>query len=407
MWGVLALMSAGLLLTLAWLASNWFDAKAQPWPEALTPRANSIAVKDDFWGALMAAPASGVSAPRLSLGDCNSSDCRASWRDDSSRWPAMRQANAALGAACESATKLQNLQLVEPVPATFKPDVELPKFQQLIGCSAWLLSLALEASTAGNIDLATTKLAQSARLSMASLKGSQSLIGHMITLALVDRHLQALQQVAIQHPTAAAALESLPLPTTAQIASAQRRWVAHEASVARDMIFTAISGEECLDESGLGSWYCRIGVNRKLPNYMEQLFSNHWQQVLASIRDDSPLGAFNAYQAYLEDSPTGLFGSQFHWRGTIPHILLDVSKPAYQGYIARSANTLLAAQTTKLWLRVQSQAPGERATWLARQIKDTPLVDRLTVQPQGDWKLQILDAANSLRVPTRWPAWPA
>lgn len=405
-WGVLALVGLGLALILAWLASNWRDADPQPWPEALTPRAGVVTEKDDFWSALMAAPHNSGATTRLTLGDCKSNDCSASWRADASRWTAMRQAHAALGAACETGTKRRSLQLVEPLPATFKPDIEVPRFQNLTGCSVWLLSLALEASAAGNIDLATAKVAQSARLSLAAREGSQSLIGHTIALTLVNWHLQALMHIAVQNPAAASDLQALPLPTTAQMGSAQRHWAVHEANVARSMIALLNNVQGCPDKSGLGNWYCRISADRWLPNYTEQLFSAHSQQVLASIRDDAPLNAVNAVQARLEDSPTGLFGSPWHWRGTISHILLDVAHPAYRGYLARSANTLLAAQTTELWLQVRSQTPAARATWLALQIKDTPLANRLTVPNKGDWQLQLFDASYSPRVPTRWPAWP-
>lgn len=292
------------------------------------------------------------------------------------------------------------------MPATFKPDFELPQFKQIPGCSAWLLSLALEASAAGNVDLATAKLEQSARLNVAALEGSQSLVGHMITLAILDRHLHALRLIAIQHPTAAKSLQALPHPTIAQMAAAQRRWVVYEANFARSTISKLGLDAPCLDESGLGSLYCLVGADRRLPNYTEQLFSKHSQQVLESIRDDAPLDAYVAYKAQLEGAPNGLFGSHFHWRGTVPHILFDLAHPVYLDYFARSANTLLSAQATQLWLQSQSQAPADRAAWLAARVKDTPLASRFTAQPHGDWQLQTLESSKSFRIPTRWPAWP-
>lgn len=102
MWGVLALAGVTLAVILFWLASNWFDDAPQPWPEALTPHAIPVAENDDFWSALLAASAKYVGDSRLTLSDCKNNDCSDAWKAESSRWVAMRQAHAALGAACES-----------------------------------------------------------------------------------------------------------------------------------------------------------------------------------------------------------------------------------------------------------------------------------------------------------------
>jgi hypothetical protein len=221
-----------------------------------------------------------------------------------------------------------------------------------------------------------------------------------------NKHLHALQQIAVQHPYKAGALQALPLPTATQMSAAQRRWVAFEASYARHAMASMGSGEMCPAESGLSNWLCRISEDRLLPNYTEQLVRQHWLQVLASIRDDAPLNAFNTLQARLATPSSGLFPDFFHWRGTISHILLNVALSGYPSYFARSANTLLAAQSTLLWLKAQSQARAARASWLSQQTQNTPLAGRLSAQPQGNWQLQALDGASAVRAPVQWPAWP-
>jgi hypothetical protein len=405
---VVALLAAALLLVLAWVASNWRDADPQPWPEALTPRAMAVADADNFFITLTAVPAPDIEAPRLTLPPCTGADCVAVWRTAAPQWAAQRQAHAALGAVCEAGTSSGVPASAEPLPATFRIDDVWPRFQNLTGCSAWLLTLALEASSANQPDTAVAKLAQSARLGTAVFNGSQSLIGHMIALAVWNRHLQALQVVAAQHPGTVAALQALPLPTAAQTAAAQRRWIAYEASFNRGIVGMASSGEACRAEVGFSAWHCRSTAALSLPNYSEQLFSTHWQQVLATIRDDGPLSAVEYLEQRTSAPPSGLFGSLWHWRGTVAHVLFEVALPGYKGYFARSANLVLSAQATRLWLGAQGQSTQSRSGWLAAQVKGTPLAGRLNIDNQGLWQLRALDdtASATGKATTRWPALP-
>ncbi len=406
--GLGALLLALLMLVLAWVASNWRDAEPQPWPEALTPRAMSVADADNFFLALASAPRAAAQSPGLRLPDCNGVDCAAIWAKAAPQWAAQRQAHAALGAVCETGTRSDVPAYAEPLPATFSPNVALPPLQPLTGCSAWLLTQALEASAANQPEAAVAKLTQSARLSKAVLNGSQSLVGHMIAIAVWNRHLQALQAVAIQHPGTVPALQALPLPTGAQTAAAQRRWIAHEASYSRGVIRSLEAGDACNAEQGFGAWFCRASVALSLPNYSEQLFSSYWQQVLAAMRDDDPLSALESIEQRGAAATSGLFGSPWHWRGTVSHILFDVAHPQFKSYFVRNANLTLSAQATTLWLKARSEAAESRAAWLAMQVKGTPLADRLTIDSQGQWQLRALDGgASDKKSPTRWPAWPA
>jgi hypothetical protein len=406
--GLAAIVGAVVLLVLAWVASNWRDAEPQTWPEALTPRALAVSDGDNFFLALTAVPAAPAKAPQLTLAPCDGADCATRWQAAAPQWAAQRQAHAALGAVCEAGTRSGVPPYTEPLPVTFTPDTEWPRFHHLTQCSAWLLTLALEASAANQPDTAVAKLAQSARLGTAVFNGSQSLIGHMIAVAVWTRHLQALQVVAAQHPGAVPALQALPLPTAAQTAAAQRRWIAHEASYNRSAVRSASSGEACQTEQGFHAWHCRAGAALSLPNYSEQLFSAHWQAVLDTIADDNPLSAAGHLERLASAPPSGLFGMWWHWRGTVPHILFDVARPQYKSYFVRSANFTLSAQATALWLKAQREPAAARATWLAEQIKGTPLADRLAIDSQGQWQLRALDGSASDRTPpTRWPAWPA
>jgi len=408
LWGIGGVLAAVLLLVLAWVASNWRDAEPQPWPDVLTPRSLAVADADNFFITLAAVPAAEAQAPLLSLPPCAGADCGAIWRTAAPDWAAQRQAHAALGAVCEAGTRSSVPPAAEPLPATFGIDTELPRFQNFTGCSAWLLTLALEASSANQPDAAVAKLAQSARLATALFNGSQSLIGHMIAVAVWSRHLQALQVIAAQHPGTTSALQALPLPTVAQVAAAQRRWIAYEASFNRSAVRTAHSGDACQSEHGLRAWSCRRAVAMVLPNYSEQLFSAHWQKVLGAIGDDGFLNAVAYLERFESAPPPGLIDSWWHWRGTVPHILFAVAMPQYKGYFVRSANLTLSAQATALWLKAHGQPAAARTTWLVAQLKGTPLAERLNIDSQGQWKLRELAGSASDRTPpTRWPAWPA
>jgi len=406
--GVLGLLAATLLLVLAWVASNWHDAEPQPWPEALTPRAMPVAEADNFFVALMAVPNSEVKAAQLTLPACDGANCAAIWASAAPHWPAQRHANATLGHACEAATRNEIPAFAEPLPVTFSFDVELPRFQPLIQCSYWLVTLALEASAAKNPDAALAKLAQSARLSTAAYNGSQSLLGHMMAVAVWTRHLQALQVVAAQHPRTVPALQALPLPTAAQAAAAQRRWIAYESNFSRSAVRAASPDVACKDSQGLSAPICRALTGLSLPNYGEQLFSEHWQAVLSNIRDDALLNAVNSAGEREAVTRAGLLGSQWHWRGTVPHLLFNLGLPAYESYLARSANLILSAQATTLWLRAYNEPAAARSAWLTTQVNGTPLDDRLSIDSQGQWQLRALDSnASNRNPPTRWPAWPA
>ena len=294
--GLGALIGAVLLLVLAWMASNWRDAEPQPWPDALTPRAMAVADADNFFVALASVPSAAAKSPELRLPTCDGVDCTAVWAKAATQWAAQRQAHAALGAVCEAGTRSGVPAFAEALPATFGPHATLPRFMPVTECSVWLLTQALEASAAQQPETAVAKLTQSARLGTAALEGSQSLLGHMIAIAIWNRHLQALQVVAAQHPDAAPSLQALPLPTAAQVVAAQRRWIAHEASYSRGAIRSLESGDACDAEQGFRAWSCRAGVELSLPNYSEQLFSTHWQQVLAAMRDDAPLSVVESLE---------------------------------------------------------------------------------------------------------------
>ena len=188
----------------------------------------------------------------------------------------------------------------------------------------------------------------------------------------------------------------------------QRRWMAAEANFMRGMVSTMAEPKTC--EASGSVWEvltCRFGGGNTMPNYTTQLFTDYWLQVQGAVDDANPLAALDAIEVISATSDKGLFGTPWHWRGTVPHILLGVARPAFGTYVERGLNAYLASRSTQLWLQARAQGvpPAQRSAWLIERTQGTPLAGRLLPQVDGSWSLQGL---TSSIVPGKGPkVWPA
>lgn len=416
-WILASLIAAAAVGWGAWFVSNTIDANAKPWPEALTVAPSKLDRASNLFAALQEAPM-GKGELRVRLDDCPDGNCAESWPkqapDVLASWAEQREQHRAFGAVCESWTSRRPLSYEEPLPANWSP-TSIPEFQRTIRCSGWLLGLALATSQAGNAREALAKLEQAQALDHAVLLGSNSLVGHMIALSMVERRLQATLLVASQHPSLAADLaaqlqghDGLAAP---EIAAAQRRWIAYEANSNRGAIQYLMQPGACekAHQATQGQtgpiWLCKLQHRVAMPEYSAQMFASHWLEVLAQIDERNPLAAVEGIQSIVGRAPSGWFGSYWHWRGTIPHILFEVAPPGYKDYFERSADTYLASESTRLWLLAQAErVPGEgRAAWLAARLQGHPLATRLNAQTDGSWLLKRLSSRPDSRL-TRWHA---
>jgi hypothetical protein len=415
--GLGALLASGALLIGGWFASNWVDADPAPWPAELTVAPSPPTPPNPLYAALLSANL-GSDSLSTQIGDCAEGNCLAAWRAQSAKllpaWAAQRAQQAAFGAACEAWAAQRPLPYREPVPTAWTMDKAIPSVQVFVRCAHWLLGSALAASEAGQDDAALAHLALAQGSDQALLEGSQSLIGHMIAVSLMEQRLQVTLWVADKHPALAARLQQLTGPRAEQVAAAQARWIAHEASYNRGVMNDLNQVDNCAkaDAAMRGHaeplWLCKLGQFVLMPTYTEQLFARHWLAIRSQIDPTRPFAVVD-YAAGAAAAPaTGLLGSDWHWRGTVPHILFDVARPAYWDYFRRGADAVLANATSGLWLEARATAvPAARHTaWLSERLKAHPLgsslTPRLTVQADGSWLLQRATKARDNQL-TRWP----
>lgn len=411
------LLALGALLIGAWFASNFIDADPAPWPAELSLAPSPPGLVNPPYSALQIATV-GHDSFSTQIKGCTQGNCLAAWRAQSAEllptWTAQRAKQAAFGAACQAWVAQQPVPYAEVVPAAWSPNMAIPSYQPITRCTHWLLGSALAASEAGQADTALAQLALAQGLEQALLAGSHSLIGHMIALSMVEQRLQATLWVADKHPAIAVRLQRLPGPTAAQIAAAQARWIAYEANFARGANAAYSDADNCeeVNTATQGQtapvWLCKLQRKALMPAHTEQLFARHWLGVLGQVNAANPLATADGVARVTAGEPTGLFGSNWHWRGTVAHILLDVARPAYKDYFDRSADAVLASAASELWLEAQATgAPaGQHAAWLSERFKTHPLganlAQRLTVQADGSWLLQRGATARETQL-TRWP----
>jgi hypothetical protein len=412
--GLLALVA---LLIGVWFASNLIDADPAPWPAELSLAPSAPAPANPLYSAVQNAPL-GQDNFSTQIKGCIQGNCLAAWRAQSAEllptWTAQRAKQAAFGAACEAWVAQQPVPYAEVVPANWSPTMALPSYHRITRCNHWLLGSALAASEAGQADTALAQLALAQGLEQALLAGSHSLIGHMIALSMVEQRLQATLWVVDKHPSIAVRLQRLPGPSGAQIAAAQARWIAYEANFVRGANAAYSDADRCEEVNGAPqgqrapAWLCKLQTKAMMPAHTEQLFARHWLAVLGQVNAANPLATANSVAHITASEPTGWFGSNWHWRGTVAHVLLDVARPAHKDYFDRSADAVLASAASELWLEAQATgAPaGQHTAWLSERVKAHPLgaslAQRLTVQADGSWLLQRGATARETQL-TRWP----
>lgn len=383
-WALLGLLALVLAVALAWVASNWRDAEVQPVPAALAlpppPQSNE--------GGLLAQMAGAAEVqPSFAWPDCKGSDCRQALEaktDEALRW---REANAALGEACEAALLPEQLRLGEALPTRWTVDAPLPTYAPLTRCHQWQLLRAWRAGQAGDASAMLAALRQAHRLERTVREQSQLLIGQMVGASMGGRKLGVLAALATVAPGSRAALaEQAELPE-AELLAAMRRWVPAEAAFGRGLTTALAQG----DWSAYGmtkdapGWWDRLNARFTQPNTTQQLFDAHWLRVLQCLE-----GAHLAAAADCTNKPPepGPLPGGLRWRHTVPYILHDVAMPAWHSYLDRVVDLHQAAQATQAWLRGLGPTGA------------------VSVGEDGAWTLQLRSPRQSVRAPTHWAPLP-
>ena len=392
--GVLALLvGLPLLLMGTWWALNVRDVPAQPWPQRLALPSNTVPEAENLLLLLEKAPA--LKQPVMGLGDCKDGDCLPAWRERLPMFAAQREANPAFMEVCEQLTARDTLRVEDPLPAELSLSFPLPRFSPLSSCHQALLALALSASDAGNAPQALRWLQQADRLDRAAMAGGRTLVAHMIAVNLAGQKLTVIRGVAERHTDLRTALLPLAEVDGNALLAKQREWMVVEANFMR-VVNDSLRHEDACPESaplqGLDRLLCKVQARGYQPEYTEQLMRDHWLRGLDGLdaAQDLPRALPTLRTALSGPSQTTLWHRVRH---TVAHILHDVARPAWAGYLERAADLQLAAEATQLWLR---QAPLTDASPALRE--------RLKGDAAGGWQLGPFSDPSRGRLPLRWPA---
>ena len=414
--GVAWLALAGLLLVLAWLASNhrWVDARSDAVPAALKPPVAHMPDERNAFFALLGLDApegkdtaqvgrlrwasaqldqpepDRLSWPKPNPTDAASSwncrftdeDCTARWREQSQALQVLMDQHATLGRRCEALADpgfVMDELLREPLAEIGEPADQyvaraIPPMTGLAQCARWLRVAAVLAQQRGDSTALRVAVQRSQTFVNGLLSGSRSLIGNVIAWRVAEDHWQMLVALAARQPALTAELIRLaaPLPNEAADAS---RWIVSEASFSRQVVRELASHcragglsassenwmERTLNCSGFGY----------MPGATQQLFDQQWLRTLEVAR----AGPLAAVEWQPEPQKKWLFG--YAWYNTVGHILLDVAQPSYVDYFRRQADLLLHHQAALLALQAAAQPPAGRAAWLAAQPVDERLRARI------------------------------
>lgn len=380
--GLMVLLATGVLVALAWLASNgrWADAPPRPLPLELQLRPVALAPAHNgfydlqgleapageaanAWGRLSLsgeAPEATASLawPSDPLWSCRSekTDCVTAWRAERERMAALRAGVAALGARCEALAQRAGIEEVLPQRPATGPQaalpwaaLPLPRFANLTHCLRWF---GLGAVLADDAAQARALLARGDQLARQALAGSRSLIGAMVGLAGVRRHwLLAAQLAAAQPGDHRAALLALldPLPGAAL---SPRAWVPHELHFQREILRDLVDRRGCADPVAQGFWLDRLACSWQLgllPEATAQANQDRWLQRLAGVPADGPARCEALAAPAWADAQGGL-----RWRNTLGRWLLDTADQQWPRYPARQLDLELLRQTLRAQLLGQS-----------------------------------------------------
>lgn len=375
-WLVWAMSVLAVLVT-AWAACNgpWADSGPRPVDPALQPRATQLAPQHnaffDFQG--LDAPegadtnAAGQASLRGGHGDHNAQlqwptgdgwKCRSFERDCARLWmtqaDAMRAALAGasvLGARCERASRMEQLEEVLPMrPAgSTRSDMPyaalpIPRFSNITSCIRWLgVKAVLEADDARALAL----LADADRLARRALQGSRSLIGNMIGIVAVQNNwLLAGDLVSARGWDRRRLLPLLePLPARAL---SPRNWIPYEAEFGRELFRDMATGlQHCVvSADSEASWaerqWCRMGLG-VLPEQSAQDSDARWLRHLATLPAEGPARCETLKDAPWPE-PERIWPA---WRNTAARWMIELPGGQFRGYAARQADLESLRQTLR------------------------------------------------------------
>jgi hypothetical protein len=383
--GLLVALGGLLAVVLAWVASNLVDDTARPVPAELNLRPAPAAGTSNLQDRMQPVQAEGQR-----LRDTPAPLDTRSWLcephlDCSARWAAIEgeiDPAPAIAAALAAAPEAQRhcdlawaggAGFFERLPAELGPSTALPPMHPQVQCSAVWLARALVAAAGGERKNAMAALAQVHAFHTAVASGSQTLIQHMVLIAMHRRQLQAVAAVARRHPSWAQELQPFALALPRLAGGPEKRaanWIAAEAAFTRGAVAAfeqacragsltpTPEGEEGV-ETLLNRLSCHVGF---LPEATRQASDAGWLEILALSRQ----GAEAAAEALDQDAPDA---QRWRWRNTFGLATVGLSRGAFGTYFAREADLELQRHAVQLALQwAATPAPAAaRAGWIARQ----------------------------------------
>jgi hypothetical protein len=419
-WSVLGVLGALLLVALAWVASNWHDAPAQPRPAALALPKPQLPDEVNSFDALTRLH---EGLPAVKEGQAlhcqwRTENCFGKWTADVKALAAARAAYAAQGARCDALVGEQ-FEYEEKLPKFTGPGTALPAFQGLVTCANWWLSAGVLARSRGDKAAAIASLMQTDRYQRALLAGSHSLVGLMVSNSIARRSLQVFTGVALQDPTMSAALLPLlaPLPDAA---AAAKRWMVVESAWQNSTI-TEISLLTALPEHATGdilapltNLLVRRGIGYH-PNRTAQLADARWTRWITQL-DGGLVAAIQAQRQAHADTQAQGWTAGWTWRNTAGSIMLAIAEPHFVSYLARQADLELHRELAQLAVAAQAQAiaPAQRGEWSKTQALPDHTRTRIAWSADGrvlsanTWEAEVdrSTAQNPERQTIRieWPA---
>jgi hypothetical protein len=420
-WSVLGVLGALLLVALAWVASNWHDAPAQPRPAVLALPTPQLPDEVNSFDALsqLHEGLPEVTAGNLLTCHARTEDCFSKWTKDVKALAAAREAHAAHGARCDMLVGEQ-FEYEERLPPLTSANTLLPAiFKGLATCGKWWLSAGVLAWARGDKPAAITYFVQSDRYQRALLAGSHSLIGLMVSDSIVRRSLQVFTAIALKDRTMAQSLLPLLAPLPDEVACA-KRWIAVESAWQHStMEEVGRSAELPFDEgqsvfAPLAQVLMRRGIAWHTNRTVQQADAR-WARWMAQL-DHGLITFVRAQQQERARVDAQGWMASLRWRNTAGAIVLAVAEPAFLPYFARQADLELHRELAQLAIAAQAQgiAPAQRAEWSKTQTLSADNRARLTWSADGQvlsantWEGEVSSGAaqNPERQTIRieWPA---
>jgi hypothetical protein len=226
-------------------------------------------------------------------------------------------------------------------PARSSAEPIAPHASGAVSCSAWWRSGAVLAWQQGQPGQALAALQRSARFDVLLLAGSTSLIGHRVAVRLAQRTQATVLALGLRDPSLRPALAPL-LQGEPDLATAVRRWIAHEAAYGRNML--AEVEQHCRQPADLdpevqaGLWWrwvyrvtqggCRLSLGYH-PQRTRQAAQQQWLDRLQAL-DAGLAPALQRLQAADAAAAQRSAWTGWHWRNTVGRLLLDAGSSSSQ-----------------------------------------------------------------------------